>query len=218
VTDFISKDNNITGFDAGAKKAMGLGAVAADRSYNLSVTPFEQNIEIKTMKTFGLGAAAPAPGATPGEAAAVSTSANVGVTFELSTSIMLLPAVPMQSRHADLRVGYYTENYKIFSDAQQKVEEKNFIVRHRLEPKQEDMQRYFKGELVEPKEPLVFYVDPATPKQWRPYIIAGINDWNEAFKAAGFKNAIVGKEWPENDSTMCIEDARCKVVRYFPTN
>jgi hypothetical protein len=164
---------------------MGLGAVAADRSYNLSVTPFEQNIEIKTLKTFGLGAAAPAPGAAPGDAPAASPS--VGVTMELSTSIMLLPAVPMQSRHADPRVGYYTENYKIFSDAQQKVEDKNFIVRHRMEPKQEDIQRYLKGELVEPKEPLVFYVDPATPKQWRPYIIAGINDWNEAFKAASQK-------------------------------
>jgi hypothetical protein len=215
VTDFISKDNNITGFDPGAKKSMSLGALAADRSYNLSVTPYEQNIEIKTMKTFGLGAAAPMPGMAPAEAA--PASANVGVTMELSTSIMLLPAVPMQSRHADPRVGYYSENYKIFSDAQQKVEDKNFIVRHRMEPKQEDMQRYLKGELVEPKEPLVFYVDPATPKQWRPYIIAGINDWNEAFKAAGFKNAIIGKEWPENDSSMCMEDARCKIVRYFPT-
>src|SRR6187551_1478281 len=215
VTDLISKDNNITGFDPNAKKSMGLGAVAADRSYNLSVTPFEQNIEIKTLKTFGLGAAAPAPGAAPGDAPAAS--ANVGVTMELSTSIMLLPAVPMQSRYADPRVGYYSENYKIFSDAQQKVEEKNFIVRHRMEPKQEDMQRYLKGELVDPKEPLVFYVDPATPKQWRPYIIAGIEDWNEAFKAAGFKNAIVGKEWPENDTTMSLEDARYKVIRYFPS-
>jgi Met-zincin/Domain of unknown function (DUF5117)/Domain of unknown function (DUF5118) len=215
VTDFISKDNNITGFDPNAKKSMSLGALAADRSYNLSVTPYEQNIEIKTMKTFGMGAAAPAPGAAPGDAA--PASANVGVTMELSTSIMLLPATPMQSRFADPRVGYYSENYKIFSDAQQKVEDKNFIVRHRMEPKEEDIQRYLKGELVEPKEPLVFYVDPATPKQWRPYIIAGINDWNEAFKAAGFKNAIVGKEWPENDSTMSIEDVRCKVVRYFPT-
>src|SRR5678816_3630833 len=89
---------------------------------------------------------------------------------------------------------------------------------YRLEPKPEDLQRYKRGELVEPKEQIVYYVDPATPKQWRQYIIAGINDWNEAFKAAGFKNAIVGKEWPENDSTMCLEDARCKIVRYFPTN
>src|SRR4029077_14802962 len=163
----------------------------------------------------GGGPVAAGPGAGPADAAPVS--ASVGVNMELSTSIMLLPTIPMQSRFADPRVGYYSENYKIFSDAQQKVEDKNFIVRHRMEPKQEDMQRYLKGELVEPKEPLVFYVDPATPKQWRPYIIAGINDWNEAFKAAGFKNAIVGKEWPENDSTMSIEDVRCKVVRYFPT-
>src|SRR6187551_1720579 len=216
VTDFISKDNNITGFDVNAKKSMGLGAVAADRSYNLSVTPFEQNIEIKTLKTFGLGAAAPAPGAAPGDAPAAS--ANVGVTMELSTSIMLLPAIPMQSRHADPRVGYYSENYKVFSDAQQKVEEKNFIVRQRLEPKTEDLDRYKNGELVEPKEPIVYYIDPSTPKQWRPFIIAGINDWNEAFKAAGFKNAIIGKEWPEQDSTMSLEDARCKVVRYFPSS
>jgi len=215
VTDLISKDNSITGFDPNARKSMGLGVVAADRSFVMSVNPYAENIEIRTMKTFGLGAVAPAPGAASADAAPVS--ASVGVTMELSTSIMLLPAVPMQSRHADPRVGYYSENYKIFSDAQQKVEEKNFIVRHRMEPKPEDIQRYLKGELVEPKEPLVFYVDPATPKQWRPYIIAGINDWNEAFKAAGFKNAIIGKEWPENDSSLCMEDGRCKVVRYFPT-
>lgn len=217
VTDFISKDNSITGFDPAARKTMGIGAVAADRSFIMSVNPYEQNIEIRTTKTFSMGAAAPAAGGAPAEAGPVNVSASVGVTFELSTSIMLLPAVSMQSRHADPRVGYYSENYKIFSDAQQKVEEKNFIVRHRMEPKPEDMQRYLKGELVEPKELLVFYVDPATPKQWRQYIIAGINDWNEAFKAAGFKNAIVGKEWPENDNSMCMEDVRCKIVRYFPT-
>ncbi len=216
VTDFISKDNTITGFHPDARKGMSLGAVAADRSFIMAVNPYAENIEIKTLKTFSMGGGAPAPGAAPGEAAPVSMS--VGVTMELSTSIMLLPTIPMQSRHADPRVGYYSENYKIFSDAQQKVEDKNIIVRHRMEPKQEDIQRYLNGELVQPKEPLVFYVDPATPKQWRQFIIAGIEDWNEAFKAAGFKNAIVGKEWPEGDSTMSIEDVRCKVVRYFPTN
>ncbi len=217
-TDFISKDNNITGFDAASKRSMGLGALAADRSFIMSVNAYTQNIDIKSMRTYSMGAAAAAaPGAAPAEMAAPATSASVGVTMELSTSIMLLPSVQMASRHSDPRVGYLTENYRIFSDAQQKVEEKNFIVRHRLEPKEEDIQKYMQGELVEPKEPLVYYVDPATPKQWRPFIIEGINDWNEAFKAAGFKNAIIGKEWPENDSTMNMEDARCKVVRYFPT-
>jgi hypothetical protein len=217
VTDFVLKDNNITGFDAAARKAMFLGGAAPDRSFILSASSFAQNIEIKTIKTFSVGAAPKTTeGNTDASAAPASTASNV--TMELSNSVMLLPKHQMSARHADPRVGYYSENYKVFSDAQQKVEEKTFIVRQRLEPKPEDMERYKRGELVEPKEPIVYYVDPATPKQWRPYIIAGINDWNEAFKAAGFKNAIIGKEWPENDSTMSLEDARCKLVRYFPSN
>ena len=216
VTDFVLKDNNITGFDPGAKKAMFIGGAAADRSFIVSANSFSQNIEIKTVKTFSLGAAPKMDGMADAAGAPTSTAGNV--TMELSNSIMLFPAHQMQARHADPRVGYYSENYKVFSDAQQKVEDKNFIVRQRLEPKPEDLERYKNGELVEPKEQIVYYIDPATPKQWRPYIIAGINDWNEAFKAAGFKNAIIGKEWPENDSTMSLEDARCKVVRYFPSN
>jgi hypothetical protein len=219
VTDFVLKDNNITGFDPAARKAMYLGGAAPDRSFILSANSFSQNIEIKTVKTFSLGAAPkPATGEGGADAANAPASTSSNVTMELSNSVMLLPKQQMSARHADPRVGFYSENYKVFSDEQQKVEEKTFIVRQRLEPRPEDMERYKRGELVEPKEPIVYYVDPATPKQWRPYIIAGINDWNEAFKAAGFKNAIIGKEWPENDTTMSLEDARCKLVRYFPSN
>ncbi|HEX6181578.1 MAG TPA: DUF5117 domain-containing protein, partial [Chitinophagaceae bacterium] len=216
VTDFFQKDNNITGFDTDAKKQMRLGGVAADRSYILSVNSYPLNIETKSVKTFsvsmgGGSAAADAPTAEAG-------GAGVGVTMELSTSIMLMPETPMQQRYFDARVGYFADNYKVYSDNQQKVEDKTFIVRFRLEPKAEDIAKYKKGKLVEPKQPIVFYVDPATPKQWRPYIIAGINDWNVAFEKAGFKNAIVGKEWPEHDTTMSLEDARYKIVRYFPSD
>lgn len=214
VTDFILKDNSLTGFSSEAKKGLMLASAAADRSFILSVNSFPENIEIKTTKTFSMGAA-PKPG--EGGMDMGSTSPSAGVTMEISNSIMLLPKQQMPARHADPRVGYYMESFKVFSDEQQRVEEKDFIVRQRLEPKKEDIEKYKRGELVEPKEPIVYYVDPATPKQWRSYIIAGINDWNEAFKAAGFKNAIIGKEWPENDSSMSIEDARCKVVRYFPS-
>lgn len=214
-TDFILKDNNITGFSSEAKKSLRLTSPAPDRSYILSVNAFRENIEIKTVKTFAMGAAQASPG--EGGADAGSPSPSAGVTMEISNSIMLLPKQQMSARHADPRVGFYSDGFKVFSDDQQKVEEKDFIIRQRLEPKHEDIEKYKRGELVEPKEPIVYYVDPATPKQWRPYIIAGINDWNEAFKAAGFKNAIIGKEWPENDSTMSLEDARCKVVRYFPS-
>ena len=80
------------------------------------------------------------------------------------------------------------------------------------------MARWKKGELVEPKKPIIYYIDPATPKQWRPYLIAGINDWQVAFEKAGFKNAIMGKEWPENDSTMNLEDARFSMIRYFASD
>jgi hypothetical protein len=216
MSDFILKDNNITGFDPNAKKFMALGGVAPDRSSILAVNAFPENIEVKTMKTFSVGGGLmPSAGAADAEPAA---SASMAVTMELSTSVMLVPNKAMAARYFDPRIGYYSENYKVFSDNQQKVDDKNFIVRQRLEPKPEDIERYKRGELVEPKEPIVYYVDPSTPKQWRPYIIAGINDWNEAFKAAGFKNAIIGKEWPENDSTMSMEDVRCKVIRYFPSN
>ena len=75
-----------------------------------------------------------------------------------------------------------------------------------------------KGELVEPKKPIVYYIDPATPKQWRKHLIAGVNDWQAAFEKAGFKNAIMGKEWPENDTTMSMEDARFSVVRYLASD
>lgn len=54
------------------------------------------------------------------------------------------------------------------------------------------MEKYKRGELVEPAKPIVFYIDPATPAQWREAIKAGVWDWQEAFEAAGFKNAVDG--------------------------
>ena len=215
-TDFFLKENLISGFGTEAKKVMKTGSPAGDRSFILSMDAYPQNIEIKSMKTYSMGGgAAKGPeGGAVAEPAPITS--NVGVTFEISNSVSVLPATPMQAQVYDPRVGFSADSYQVFSDEQHRVEEKRFIVRNRLEVKPEDLQRYKAGELIEPKEPLIYYVDPSTPKQWRKYIIAGINDWNEAFKAAGFKNAIVGKEWPENDSTMSLEDARYRVVRYFP--
>lgn len=218
-TDFFLKDNLISGFDREMKKQMGTGAPAADRSMLLSMNAYPKNIEIKSLKTYSIGggAARPAEGADPSAASAPAATASVGVTFEISNSVMEMPRTPMEVQVYDPRVGYYSDSYQVFSDDQQQVEVKRFIIRNRLEVKPQDLAKYKAGVLVEPKEPLVYYVDPATPKQWRPYIIAGINDWNEAFKAAGFKNAIIGKEWPENDKTMSLEDASYRVIRYFPS-
>jgi hypothetical protein len=124
----------------------------------------------------------------------------------------------MRKRLYDPRVGYFASEYAVYSDDQQKVQTATFIHHWRLEPRDEDTAAWKRGELVEPKKPIVYYIDPATPKNWRPYLIEGINDWRAAFEKAGFKNAIVGKEWPEHDSTMSLEDARFSVIRYFASD
>lgn len=139
------------------------------------------------------------------------------VTLESHTSFIALPRVPLQRRFFDPRVGYFADYYYGYGDKQQKTEINRFVLRWRLEPRSEDKAKWESGELVEPAKPIVFYIDPATPKQWRPYLIAGINDWQKAFEQAGFKNAIIGKEWPENDSTMQMEDARWSFINYFPS-
>jgi len=218
VTDLLQKENSLTILSPEVKAKMSLSSMLADRSYVKSVASYPINMEIKMLRTYTASSAPPKP--IPGmPTAGPLEAAKLGgaVTMEISTSILLMPEKPMTPRRFDARVGYFANGYYEFSDDQQKVDPKIFIVRYRLEPKSEDLEKYKRGELVEPKQPIIYYIDPATPKQWRPYIIAGINDWNEAFKAAGFKNAIIGKEWPENDTTMSLEDARYKIIRYFPS-
>ena len=123
-------------------------------------------------------------------------------------------SAPMRKRIWDERVGYFTNRYTIFSDEQTRADREQFISRFRLEPK--DKKAYAKGKLTEPIKPIVFYIDPATPKKWVSYLKQGIEDWNVAFEAAGFKHAIQAKDWPEDDSTMSVDDARYNVLRYLP--
>ena len=216
VTDFFKSDNQPVSINPSIKKRYNFSALAADRSFIQKISTYPINTEIRTTKTFNSIPSFGAP--TPGSVTLPAASEAGAVTIELNTSLLLLPIKPMVHRVADKRVGYFTDDYVLYSDDQQKVESKEFAVRWRLEPKDEDYARWQKGELVEPKKPLIYYIDPATPKKWRKYLILGINDWQKAFEKAGFKNAIMGKEWPENDSTMSMEDARYSVVRYFASD
>lgn len=204
VTEFLLSENPMLAFSPEDKKSYGLAAQAADRSYIVSVKTFPINTEVKTMRTYSsiLG---PLP----------ATSAAGAVTLEMNSSFLLLPENPMRKRYFDPRVGYFASGYYKFSDEQQAVKTEGFVHRWRLEVKAEDLDKFRRAELVEPKKQIVYYIDPATPKKWRPYLIAGINDWQKAFEQAGFKNAIIGKEWPEADSTMSLDDARYSVIRYF---
>ncbi len=220
VTDFFKGDNQVVSISSNVKRSLGLSQIAADRSYIERIASYPINIEVSTVKTFNSSPASGAPGGgqQPGSSSVPAANAAGAVTIEMNTSLLLLPEKPMASRIADKRVGFFTEDYVEYSDDQQKVDNKEFAVRWRLEPKDEDVEKWKRGELVEPKKPIVYYIDPATPKQWRKHLILGINDWQAAFEKAGFKNAIMGKEWPENDTTMSMEDARYSVIRYFASS
>ena len=188
-----------------AKTAMGLQGLQRESSYIESIKTFPLNTEVRVFKTW-----------TSALNKTIAASVTGRVTLGLNISFVLLPEKPMQRRYFDPRVGYFADDFTYFSDDQQRVQRKNFITRWRLEPKDSaDAEKMKRGELVEPKKPIVYYIDPATPKQWRPYLILGVNDWQKAFEKAGFKNAIIGKEWPENDSTMSMEDARYSCIRYL---
>jgi hypothetical protein len=220
ITEFFRGDNQAVSLNPNIKRRYNLGGLASDRSYIESIHTFPTNIEIKTIKTFSSSPSSPGGFVfTPSPSQSLpAADASGAVTMELNNSFILLPRTPMRKRLFDSRVGYFASNYTVYTDDQQKSETSTFIHHWRLEPRDEDIEKWKKGELVEPKKQIVFYIDPATPKKWRPYLIAGINDWQKAFEKAGFKNAIVGKQWPESDSTMSLEDARFSVIRYFASD
>ncbi|PWV56817.1 zinc-dependent metalloprotease [Chitinophaga sp. S165] len=204
ITDYVNNDNSILFFDPSLKNLMGLAMMAPDRSYIEDIRSYPMNVEIKTVRTYN---SRPAP-----------NSESKTYSFELNSSIVLLPAEPMQPRFFDPRVGFFADEYINFDANSQGVKSESMIWKWRMEPREEDLEKYKRGELVTPKKPIVIYIDPLTPKKWVPYLIAGINDWQGAFETAGFKNAIMAKEAPADDSTWSIEDARHSVLVYKPSN
>ncbi|MFI5187117.1 MAG: zinc-dependent metalloprotease, partial [Chitinophagales bacterium] len=217
VTDYANGDNDVLFFNNNLKTFNRIGSLQSDKSYIETIRSFPINIEITTVKTYSRTPASPGVGGFGGGGGLPSGG---NLTVELNSSMVLLPKVAMQSRYFDARVGYFTVGYTDFDANPQGVESVQLIKRWRLEPKDEDMEKYKRGELVEPKKQIVFYIDPATPKKWVPYLIRGVNDWNVAFEKAGFKNAIVAKEAPskKEDPDWSLEDARYSAIVYKPSD
>ncbi|WP_374361296.1 zinc-dependent metalloprotease [Cloacibacterium sp.] len=214
VTDFINGDNDIVSFDGRYKKGFRVGGFQKDKSFVNFVKSFPTNIEINTTKTYNrsAGDVSPIPGAPKPE-----ISGNY--TVEVNSSIILLPEDKMQARYFDPRVGFFAVGYTDFDLNPQGVERVSLIKRWRLEPKPKDVEKYKKGELVEPAKPIVFYIDPLTPKKWIPYLIQGVNDWQKAFEKAGFKNAIYAKlPNAKDDPEWSLEDARFSAIVYKPSD
>jgi hypothetical protein len=134
-------------------------------------------------------------------------------TVVLHHSMVRLPEKPMMPRLFDERVGYFTTSTMDYSRSEYKAERTRYIARWRLEKKDPA------AAISEPVKPIVYYIDAATPRKWVPWLKKGIEDWNEAFLAAGFKNAIIGKEAPTaaQDPTWSPEDVRHSVIRWLPS-
>ena len=201
VTDYVNGDNDIFFFNSGSRKSFRVGSLMRNMCYIKDISSFPVNLEIRTIKTYS------------------HTSSGESFTLELNTSIVLLPDKPMRKRYADKRVGYFTERYTDYNKNPQGVKVVNYIKRYKLEPKPEDVEKYLKGQLVEPIKPIVYFIDPATPKKWIPYLMQGVEDWQVAFEKAGFKNAILAKLAPSSEDrpTWSLEDSRHSAIVYKPS-
>ena len=219
VTSLFEGDTQAFSLSSRSKRAYNLGNLKGDASFIESIRTYPINTEVTVTKTYTYSLPQGGAGGPARMSAILPAGLEAGVvTLVLNTSMVLLPEVPMQPRLSDARVGYFADGYTQFSDEQQAVERVRFIARWRLEARPEDVEKQKRGELVEPVKPIVYYIDPATPKQWRPYLIAGVNDWQKAFEQAGWKNAIRAEEWPEDNPDMSMEDARFSVIRYLASS
>jgi hypothetical protein len=191
-------------FPQRSRKRYKISKMDKSRSYIDRISSYPQNIEVRNVKTYIAG--------NP-----PSNSSVGSVTMELSNSMILLPKTPMKRRYFDERVGWFTSSQTDYGLDVQKSKSVTYLDRWRLEVKDEDLEKFKRGELVEPKKQIIYYIDRATPKKWRKYIKQGIEDWQVAFEAAGFKNAIIAKDAPtkEEDPDWSPEDVRYSVVRYL---
>jgi hypothetical protein len=202
VTDFFKEDvPAISGLTNTQRTTFRVRRLDPRRSLIDYARSYPLNVEVRHTQSFD---AAEPP----------SDAETATISLQLHQSMVLLPRVPMRVRYADHRVGFFTIDQINFGLDAQKAATRSFIQRWRLEPK--DTAAYARGELVEPVKPIVYYLDPATPTEYRQYVKQGIQDWQWAFEAAGFKNAILARDPPSEaeDPEWSPEDVRFSTVRW----
>ncbi|WP_346882914.1 zinc-dependent metalloprotease [uncultured Algibacter sp.] len=204
ISPLFETDVKSLGLGSRYRKTYKVSRLDANKSFIESVKSFPLNIEARHVKTYNAGAPP-------------SNSSTGTISIEINNSMVLLPKKPMKRRYFDERVGWFTSSQVDYGLEAQKSETLTYLDRWRLEVKDEDIEKYKNGELVEPKKQIVYYIDRATPKKWAKYIKQGIEDWQVAFEKAGFKNAIIAKNPPsiEEDPDWTPEDVRYSVVRYL---
>jgi len=202
-TDLYTSDVPPLGLPKEAREEYQVRRLDGDRTYLNGVESFPKNTDVEAILTY--------------EAENPPSSESSGtISVEMNHSMVMLPGDPMTPRLCDQRVGYFSVERINYSSEEQQAAEECFITRWRLEPS--DPEAFRNGELVEPTEPIVYFVDPATPEKWKPYVKQGVEDWQEAFRAAGFKNAIIAKDTSDVEGTFDADDIRYSTVRWFASD
>jgi hypothetical protein len=195
-----------------ARAAIGGRGTDPTRSFLERAVSFPENINVEATVTYTGGAAEGGGGEGGGRGgggrAGMRGSSGTVVVHH---SLMKLPEKPMMARNFDERVGFTTEGLVDFGTDEHRSVRKRIITRFRLEKRDPN------AAVSDPVKPIVFYIDPATPPKWVPYVKRGVESWRPAFEAAGFRNAIEAKVAPIEDAEWSGEDARYSMVRWVPT-
>ena len=204
VNKFLESDVKAIGFPASRRKTYKISSLDKSRSFIESIKSYPLNVEMRHVKTYN-------------SSEPPSNTSTGSISLEMNNSMILLPKEQMKRRYFDQRVGWFARGQIDYGLDVQESKTIRYLDRWRLEIASEDIEKFERGELVEPIKPIVYYIDRATPKKWRKYIKQGIEDWQVAFEAAGFKNAILAKDPPtaEEDPDWSPEDVRYSVVRYL---
>ncbi len=202
VTELFTSDVPLIGLQKRRRSTYGVRRVDSDRTFILRATAFPQNIEVRRILTYD---ATDSP----------SNEQSNTLSMEMAHSMLLLPDDPMEPRLCDERVGFFSTTQTDYGLDEQRAVNTCYVTRWRLEPS--DPEAFARGELVDPVSPIVYYIDPATPEKWVPYLKQGVEDWQVAFEEAGFSNAIVARDAP-NDPDWSPEDARYSVLRYLASD
>ncbi|WP_412067702.1 zinc-dependent metalloprotease [Rubrivirga sp. IMCC43871] len=203
VTDTFTGDTPVFGLPSGAREEFKVKSLDKERSFLARASAFPRNVEVRSVLTYS---ASEAP----------ENSSTGTLSVEMAHSMVMLPEERMRPRRYDPRVGFFSIQQTDYGLDAQRAEQRRWITRWKLVPS--DPEAYARGELVEPVDPIVYYIDPATPEEWREPLKQGVEDWNVAFEAAGFRNAIRAADPPTDDPDWSPEDARFSVIRYFPSD
>ncbi|HRH45343.1 MAG TPA: zinc-dependent metalloprotease [Pyrinomonadaceae bacterium] len=196
-----------------ARQRLSATAMDPTRSFIERIATFPTNIETEVTHTYTRTAPPAGAGGGPGGGANTGGMSPGSASVVLHFSMVKLPENPMMPRVFDERVGYFSLSNMDYGRDEQRAAERTYITRWRLEKKDPN------AALSEPVKPIVYYIDSATPTKWIPYMKRGVEKWQKAFEAAGFKNAIIAKVAPtkQQDPDFSPEDARYSVIRWLPS-